>query len=60
MARARMTQRKRQREVERRERSEEKAVRRAERKANEPNEVGDGEDPQLAGIVAGPQPPRED
>jgi hypothetical protein len=53
---------KRNREQAKREKREEKAARRAERareRASQP--VGqDGEDPDLAGIRPGPQPPRED
>lgn len=49
-------------ETKRRERAEEKDKRRAERKQEKearPRAV-DGHDPDLDGIVAGPQPPRED
>jgi hypothetical protein len=53
---------KRNREAARRERQQEKAARRAERaneKQNKSN-VADGEDPDIAGIVPGPQPIPED
>ena len=61
MARSSSTFAKRQREQERRERGEAKLVRRAERKdIDRPNTAGDGEDPDLAGIVPGPQPIREE
>jgi hypothetical protein len=63
MARASTTQAKRQRELTRNERAQDKAQQRAERKrmkAERPARVG-GEDPDLAGIVPGPQPqPDED
>ena len=53
---------KRQKEQARLERAREKERQRAERRANRPS--GDdrilGEDPDLAGIVPGPQPPAED
>jgi len=54
---------KRQRERSRQERQREKEIRRQERKAEKAARpaVADGEDPDLAGIVAGPQPlPPED
>jgi hypothetical protein len=51
------TQKKRQREMARKEQRADKAARRAERKANKEERVGPpGEDPDLAGIVPGPQP----
>jgi hypothetical protein len=56
--RARPTHNKRERERAKQERHKEKAARRAEarvRKANTPRRLP-GEDPDLAGIVAGPQP----
>ena len=59
MARPKMTQQKRARETQRRERAALKAARRAERKAQaEANntDVPDGVDPDLVGIVPGPQP----
>ena len=58
MHKSRPTQNKRARERARQERQEQKAARRAEhkqRKANEPNTAGN-EDPDIAGIVPGPQP----
>jgi len=56
------TQKKRQREIARREQAADKAARRAERKATkEPRgPLTPGEDPDLAGIVPGPQPIPED
>ena len=52
------TQKKRQREALRKEQRADKAVRRAERKAVRDNReaAAPGEDPDLAGIVPGPQP----
>jgi hypothetical protein len=54
---------KRQRELARKEQRTEKAAKRAERKAvrdqRDPNAPG-AEDPDLAGIVPGPQPPSEE
>ncbi len=53
---------KRQRERAREEKRKQKAERRAQRKVDRTERfpaVG-GEDPDLAGIVPGPQPPRED
>ena len=53
---------KRQREKNRQEKRREKEVRRLQRKeerANRPPTEGD-EDPDIAGIVPGPQPPLED
>jgi hypothetical protein len=56
------TQKKRQREIARKEQAADKAARRAERKAQkEPRgPLAPGEDPDLAGIVPGPQPIPED
>ncbi len=55
------TAKKRQREAAKRERQQEKAARRAQRKQHEPRVPGaEGEDPDLAGIVAGPQPTKEE
>lgn len=53
---------KRNREQAKREKQQEKAARRRERARDrqERGEKNDGEDPDLAGIVPGPQPPRED
>ena len=55
------TAKKRQREAAKRERRLEKAARRAQRKQQrEPRvPVAEGEDPDLVGIVAGPQPTTE-
>lgn len=52
------TQKKRQREVARQEHQREKAAKKEQRKADKlPREPGkEGEDPDLAGIVPGPQP----
>ena len=52
---------KRRKELERRQRQEQKAVRRAQRTEegrNRPSALADDRD--IAGIVPGPQPPRED
>jgi hypothetical protein len=52
---------KRRKELERRQRQEQKTARRAERAEaakNRPSTLG--EDADIAGIVPGPQPPRED
>lgn len=60
--RARPTHQKRDRERAKLEWRKEKMARKAEakaRKATEPRRTG-GEDPDIAGIVPGPQPPRED
>jgi hypothetical protein len=50
---------KRQKERARQEKQREKDASRAERRKNQPArpDVSPGEDPDLAGIVAGPQPP---
>jgi hypothetical protein len=56
--RTKVTQQKRARERAKQERQQEKTRRREEaktRKANEPQRAGD-EDPDIAGIVPGPQP----
>ena len=56
--RTKVTQQKRARERAKQERQQEKTRRREEakvRKANEPQQAG-GEDPDIAGIVPGPQP----
>ena len=52
------SQKKRQREILQREQRQEKAARRAERKAvkDARDPTAPGEDPDLAGIVPGPQP----
>jgi hypothetical protein len=61
--RTKVTQQKRARERAKQERQQEKTRRREEakvRKANEPHQAG-GEDPDIAGIIPGPQPrPWED
>ncbi|NOY43828.1 hypothetical protein [Deferrisoma camini] len=57
--RTKQTYQKRAREKARQERRMEKQARRAEareRKAQEPPRPDDGEDPDIAGIVPGPQP----
>lgn len=57
--RTKVTQQKRARERAKQERAQEKTRRREEirtRKANEPASGGGGEDPDIAGIVPGPQP----
>jgi hypothetical protein len=53
---------KRNREQAKREKQQEKAARRAARSQDRNNraESADGEDPDIAGIVPGPQPPIED
>jgi hypothetical protein len=54
---------KRQKEQARRERQKEKAERRAQRnqeRKDQPGAAVEEEDPDIAGIVPGPQPPRED
>ena len=61
MNRSRPTFLKREREKTKRERQQQKSARRAEasaRKATEPT-TADGEDPDIAGIRLGPQPPQE-
>ena len=59
MQKSRPTQLKRARERARQEKQKEKTARRLEskaRKANEPSNGAGGEDPDIAGIVPGPQP----
>jgi hypothetical protein len=53
---------KRQKELARREKQKEKQARRLEAKERpaDPNAVPEGEDPDIAGIRLGPQPPPED
>jgi hypothetical protein len=53
---------KRQKELARREKQKEKQARRLEAKDRpaEPNDLPDSEDPDIAGIRLGPQPPQED
>lgn len=60
MARNASTFAKRQREMDIKAKREEKAARAAERRASAPSRDNNGEDPDLAGIVAGPQPVLED
>lgn len=62
MNRSRPTQLKRERERHKLERRKEKDARRAEAKARRATEPrhGGNEDPDIAGIVPGPQPPRDD
>jgi hypothetical protein len=58
-SRPKVTQQKRARERARQERQQEKLRRRDEaklRRANTPSAAGGGEDPDIAGIVPGPQP----
>lgn len=55
MNRARPSLQKRQREKAKREKQQEKLARRAEIKTHKPESAGDGSDPDLAGIVPGPQ-----
>ncbi len=53
---------KRQKERQRQERQRDKALKREERKrekANKPTGGAPGEDPDIAGIIPGPQPPVE-
>lgn len=62
MNKSRPTFVKREREKARRERQQQKTARRAEaaaRKATQPRTT-EGEDPDIAGIQLGPQPPQED
>jgi hypothetical protein len=60
MNRARPSLQKREREKAKREKQQQKAARRSEVKTQKPVSTG-GEDPDLAGIVPGPQPkPWED
>ena len=58
----RQSMNKRRKEQERRQYQEQKAKRRAQRmaEAREKPTGADGEDPDIAGIVPGPQPPLED
>jgi hypothetical protein len=53
---------KRNREQAKREKQQEKAARRAARAEDKRNrtDAGDGEDPDIAGIVPGPQPPLDE
>ncbi|MEO7191183.1 MAG: hypothetical protein ABI051_09020 [Vicinamibacterales bacterium] len=58
MQKSRPTQNKRARERARQEKQQQKAARRLENKSRKPSTPGDlsGEDPDIAGIVPGPQP----
>lgn len=59
--RGRPSMNKRRKEQERREYQNQKAARRAQRVEESRNrEINPGEDPDIAGIVPGPQPPLED
>jgi hypothetical protein len=63
MNKSRPTFLKREREKAKRERQQQKSARRAEasaRKAATPHDAPNGEDPDIAGIRLGPQPPQED
>ncbi len=48
---------KRQREVHKKEKAKDKEQKRALRRTREPSKHEGGEDPDIAGIVPGPQPP---
>jgi hypothetical protein len=59
--RGRPSMNKRRKELERRQWQEQKAARRAQRAEEASNRSSaEGEDPDIAGIVPGPQPPLED
>jgi hypothetical protein len=60
--RSRPSQQKRHKERARQEKQKLKAERRQEAKARRANNdpINPGEDPDIAGIIPGPQPPRED
>jgi hypothetical protein len=62
LSKARPSVLKRRKEEARKERQRLKAVRRAERAAEQrqPPDLKPGEDPDIAGIVPGPQPPRDE
>jgi hypothetical protein len=51
---------KRQKEQARRDKQREKAARRAQRQSEDKPESADGVDPDIAGIVPGPQPKTDD
>jgi hypothetical protein len=51
---------KRQKEIARQERQKEKELKRKLRKESRAERGAEGEDPDIAGIVPGPQPPPED
>ena len=60
MTRPRVTFTKRQRERSKQEKKEEKAKKRAQRKAERQDRLASvGEDPDIAGIIPGPQPVEE-
>ena len=56
MQKSRPTQNKRARERAKQEKQQQKAARRLERKSSQPDRGAGGEDPDIAGIVPGPQP----
>lgn len=60
---SRSTFKKRQKEMARQQRQRDKLARRLQKK-DQPEDalavISDGEDPDIAGIIPGPQPPRED
>ena len=56
MQKSRPTQNKRARERAKQEKQQQKAARRLERKTSTPGRGPGGEDPDIAGIVPGPQP----
>lgn len=58
--RSRPSQQKRHKERARQEKQKMKAERRLEAKGRPRTQAAPGEDPDIAGIVPGPQPPRED
>jgi hypothetical protein len=62
MSNRNLTFAKRQREQNQKDRAREREARRAERKAKKatPRVGDDGEDPDIAGIVPGPQPPPDE
>ena len=61
--RSRTTFMKRQKEIARQQRRQDKLARRLQSnkdRQENPSKPADGEDPDIAGIVPGPQPPQED
>jgi len=56
LQKSRPTQNKRARERAKQEKQQQKAARRLERKSTQPERGPGGEDPDIAGIVPGPQP----
>jgi len=56
LQKSRPTQNKRARERAKQEKAQQKAARRQERKSSQPERGPGGEDPDIAGIVPGPQP----